>query len=340
MAEGFIVAQGLTKVFRTVIREPGWRGGLRALFAPRLASNTAVDNVSLEVAPGELLALLGPNGAGKSTTIKMLTGILTPTSGRVEVNGIAPHGDRIANARKIGVIFGQRSQLWLDLPVRRSLEVLRDIHSVAEPDFRERVKEFNEILDLSEFWHLRARHLSLGQRVRCDMAAALIHDPPVVFLDEPTIGMDVVVKDQVREFLRDQVTRRRRTVLLTTHDMTEVSRLAGRVALIDHGKLVYDGAVSGLRDLAGMSMSWQVRVTVEPRQARPMEIPGLRLVREEGAELTFAPCGDVAMTPADAVRRVIDHLAVIDVRVAEPDLEDVVRAAFRGSTDNSAAAAP
>jgi len=250
---GTIVAERLSKIYRIPVRDPGFRGGLRTIVAPRRQSKTAVDGVSFRVEPGELLALLGPNGAGKFTTIKMLTGILTPTFGTVTVNGIVPHADRIANARGIGAVFGQRSQLWWDLPARQSLEVLRDIYAVPETDYSARIAEFDRILELGEFWDTRARQLSLGQRVRCDLAAALIHDPPVVFLDEPTIGMDVVVKEQVREFLRYQTQHRGHTVLLTTHDMTEVARLAERVALINHGRLVYDGTVGGLRTLVGVT---------------------------------------------------------------------------------------
>ena len=329
MSAGTIVAEGLTKVFRTVARRPGLGGALKDLVRPERVPKVAVDQVSIRVDQGELLALLGPNGAGKSTTIKMLCGILTPTSGRVEVNGVVPHADRIANARQIGAVFGQRSQLWRDLTGRQSLEVLRDMYGLRDADYRERIKEFNRILELEEFWDQRARQLSLGQRVRCDLAAALLHDPPVVFLDEPTIGMDVVVKEQVREFLRDQVRRRGRTVLLTTHDMTEVAKLAERVALIDHGTLAYDGKTAGLRDLAGVT--WEAHVTVETVPAL-VDVPGLRLTRAEGTRLTFAPvpgaeAGD--LTPRHAVRRLIEHLPVTDIRVEEPDLEDVVRQAFR-----------
>jgi ABC-2 type transport system ATP-binding protein len=255
---GTIVAEGLTKAYRIPVREPGLRGAVRGVIAPRYAEKVAVDGITLTVQRGELLALLGPNGAGKSTTIKMLCGILVPTSGTVTVNGLVPHKDRTANARMIGAVFGQRSQLWRDLPARQSLGVLRDIYGLSQGEYEQRIAEFDKILALREFWDTRARQLSLGQRVRCDLAAALLHDPPVVFLDEPTIGMDVVVKEQVREFLRDQVTRRGRTVLLTTHDMTEVNRLATRVVLIDHGRLVYDGAVRDLWEFAGVPADSEV----------------------------------------------------------------------------------
>src|SRR5579859_5701043 len=246
-AEGTIVAEGLTKVFHTTARRTGRLSAVRTLVNPAKVAKVAVDKVSFRIEPGELVAFLGPNGAGKSTTIKMLTGILTPSSGRVEVNGLVPHRERIANARHVGAVFGQRSQLWWDLPARDSLSVLADIHGVGPERFRERVAAFDRILELSAFWDTRARQLSLSQRVRCDLAAALIHDPAVLYLDEPTIGMDVVVKEQVREFLKDQVEQRGRTVVLTTHDMTEVERLAERVILINGGRIVYDGDLETLR---------------------------------------------------------------------------------------------
>jgi viologen exporter family transport system ATP-binding protein len=245
--DGAIVAEGLTKVFHTTARKRGRFSAIRSVLRPERVAKTAVDAVSFRVEPGELVAFLGPNGAGKSTTIKMLTGILTPSAGRAEVNGLVPYRERIANARKVGAVFGQRSQLWWDLPARDSLSVLADIHGVGPRQLRERIARFDRILELSQFWDTRARQLSLGQRVRCDLAAALIHDPAVLYLDEPTIGMDVVVKEQVREFLRDQVEQRGRTVVLTTHDMTEVERLAERVVLINHGRIAYDGDLEDLR---------------------------------------------------------------------------------------------
>ena len=246
-AHGSITAENLTKVFHVSARRSGRFSAVRSLISPQRVTKTAVDGVSFRIQRGELVAFLGPNGAGKSTTIKMLTGILTPSSGRAEVNGLVPHRERIANARRVGAVFGQRSQLWWDLPARDSLSVLADIHGVGPEQFRERIAAFDRILELSAFWDTRARQLSLGQRVRCDLAAALIHDPAVLYLDEPTIGMDVVVKEQVREFLRDQVENRGRTVVLTTHDMTEVERLAERVILINHGRIVYDGDLDTLR---------------------------------------------------------------------------------------------
>ncbi|WP_374105838.1 ATP-binding cassette domain-containing protein [Streptomyces sp. AC495_CC817] len=338
-----IEARGLCKVFRTTVRQPGFAGALRSLVSPRRVDKVAVQDVDFQVGRGELLALLGPNGAGKSTTIKMLTGILTPTSGEALVAGVVPHRDRERNAHNIGAVFGQRTQLWWDLPARESFEILRDIYGVPEGQFRERIQEFDELLELSEFWDTRVRHLSLGQRVRCDLAASLLHDPPVVFLDEPTIGMDVVVKEQVRRFLRHQVEERDRTVLLTTHDMTEVERLAERVVLINHGRIVLDGSLQEIRQRFGGT--WQVRATLtDPADVEVVEaveqgeggggsVPlpgfaGVGVVRQEGPRVVFGPVGEDAPTVHEALKVIIGRFRVADLALEENDLEDVMRAAY------------
>jgi len=320
-----IITEGLTKVFHTTARGEGFRGAIRSLVAPRRIAKTAVEDVSFEVETGELLALLGPNGAGKSTIIKMLTGILIPTSGRAEVAGVVPYRERLRNARVVGAVFGQRTQLWWDLPARESFAILRDIYDVAEAEHRARLREFDDLLDLSAFWDTRIRHLSLGQRVRCDLAAALLHDPPVIFLDEPTIGMDIVVKEQVRQFLRHQVQVRGRTVLLTTHDMTEVAQLAERIVLINHGRIVHDGSLEQIRRSFGGS--WVVRATVTgPEDARLPE--GVRIVRAEGPHLVFGPDLEAPLPAHEALRRVVQCYDVADLALEESDFEDVMRAAY------------
>ncbi|MEU5198924.1 ATP-binding cassette domain-containing protein [Streptomyces scabiei] len=351
-----IEARGLSKVFRTTVRRPGLAGALRSLVSPQRVDKVAVRDVEFSVGRGELLALLGPNGAGKSTTIKMLTGILTPTSGEAVVAGVVPHRDRERNAHNIGAVFGQRTQLWWDLPARDSFEILRDIYGVPEAQFRDRIEEFDGLLELSEFWDTRVRHLSLGQRVRCDLAASLLHDPPVVFLDEPTIGMDVVVKEQVRRFLRHQVEQRDRTVLLTTHDMTEVERLAERVVLINHGRIVLDGSLQEIRRRFGGT--WQVRATladpadvdivtaVAPVGAvgavgaveqggagagAPVPLPGfagIGVLRREGPRVVFGPVGEDAPSVHEALKVIIGRFRVADLALEENDLEDVMRAAY------------
>ncbi|GHJ99807.1 ABC transporter ATP-binding protein [Streptomyces sp. Y2F8-2] len=323
---GSIEVRGLTRTFLTTVRRPGFAGALRSLVNPEKVTKHAVTDITFDVAPGELLALLGPNGAGKSTTIKMLTGILTPTSGEARVAGVVPYEERERNARNIGAVFGQRTQLWWDLPVRESFAILRDIYEVPKADHAARLKEFDELLELSSFWDTRVRHLSLGQRVRCDLAAALLHDPPVVFLDEPTIGMDVVVKEQVREFLRHQVEERGRTVLLTTHDMTEVERLAERVVLVNHGRLVLDGTLDEIRRRFGST--WQVRATLADPHAAVEPLPGIAVQRRDGPQVVFGPDGSGAPTVHQALKQIIERYEVTDLRIDEADLEDVMRAAY------------
>ncbi|MEU9152504.1 ATP-binding cassette domain-containing protein [Streptomyces sp. NPDC048417] len=323
---GSIEVRGLSRTFHTTVRRPGFSGALRSLVNPERVEKHAVSDITFDVAPGELLALLGPNGAGKSTTIKMLTGILTPSSGHARVAGVVPYQERERNARNIGAVFGQRTQLWWDLPVRESFTILRDIYEVPKAEHAARLREFDQLLDLSAFWDTRVRHLSLGQRVRCDLAAALLHDPPVVFLDEPTIGMDVVVKEQVREFLRYQVAERGRTVLLTTHDMTEVERLAERVVLVNHGRLVLDGTLDEIRRTFGST--WQVRATLADPHTPVGPLPGITLVRRDGPQVVFGPDGPAAPTVHKALKLVIERYEVTGVAVDEADLEDVMRAAY------------
>ncbi|WP_128380643.1 ABC transporter ATP-binding protein [Streptomyces cavernae] len=326
---GDIQVRALTKTFRTTTRRPGALGTLRSLVNPLWVTKTAVEDVTFSVAPGELLALLGPNGAGKSTTIKMLTGILVPTAGEVSVAGVVPYRERERNARNIGAVFGQRTQLWWDLPARESFAILRDIYGVPDAEHKARLREFDDLLELSSFWDTRVRHLSLGQRVRCDLAAALLHDPPVVFLDEPTIGMDVVVKEQVRGFLKHQVEERGRTVLLTTHDMTEVSRLAERVVLINDGRLVMDGTLEEIKRKFGDT--WLVRATLADPEAAVSALPGIAVLQREGPRVVFGPEGSHAPTVHQALKQVIERYEVSDIALEEADLEDVMRAAYQGA---------
>ncbi|MBV8714803.1 MAG: ATP-binding cassette domain-containing protein [Chloroflexi bacterium] len=242
-----IRTRGLRKTFRVAKRRPGLLGGLRSVVNPLVREVVAVDGINIDIQRGEMVACLGPNGAGKSTTIKMLTGILVPSSGKAEVFGMEPHRQRRAVAQRIGVVFGQRTQLWWDLPLRDSFDLLRHIYRIPPRRFARNLAEFSELLQLDEFIETPVRQLSLGQRMRGDLAAALLHDPEVVYLDEPTIGLDVVAKHRVRSFLRELNRDRGVTVLLTTHDMSDVERLCSRLVIIDHGRLLYDGGLDELR---------------------------------------------------------------------------------------------
>jgi ABC-2 type transport system ATP-binding protein len=323
-----IVTRGLTKTFTVARRHEGRFAGLRALVDPVREHRTVVNELTMSVEKGELVALLGPNGAGKSTSIKMLTGVLTPSSGEVFVDGRVPYRDRIANARNIGAVFGQKTQLWWDLPAKQSFAILRDIFDVPQNVYDRQLAEFDAILELSEFWDTPVRHLSLGQRVRCEMAGAMLHDPAIVFLDEPTIGMDVVVKEQTRTFLRSQVEERGRTIVLTTHDMTEVARLCERVLLINHGRLMFDGGLEALKDAHGGKPV--VNVTFAEPVGAP-EVPGSRVVSHEGIQASLAPVG--ATTPEDIVRGLISRFPVVNIAVVEANLEDVMRDVYLTKLD-------
>lgn len=241
-----IEARGLTKEFRIFRRREGVMGAFRDLFQRDYKTLRAVDGIDFVVAEGEMVGYIGANGAGKSTTIKMLTGILVPTAGSVKVNGFVPYKDREKYTRGIGVVFGQRSQLWWDIAVIESFKLLRRIYNVSQEEFKARLKKFDDILEFGSFLHLPVRKLSLGQRMRCDLTAALLHNPAILFLDEPTIGLDVLGKAKIREFLKEINSESKTTVILTTHDLGDIEALCPRVAIIDKGKMLYDGSVDNL----------------------------------------------------------------------------------------------
>jgi ABC-2 type transport system ATP-binding protein len=239
----------------------------------------AVDGISFRIEPGELVGYVGPNGAGKSTTVKMLTGILVPSGGRISVAGLDPSRRRIQLARRIGVVFGQRVQLWWDLPLRDSFELLRHIYRVPSDRWRANLDRFTEVLELEPFLETPVRQLSLGQRMRGELTAAMLHDPEILFLDEPTIGLDVVAKVRVREFLAEINREREVTVLLTTHDLADIERLCSRLLIIDHGRVIYDGTIERLIERYGEERTLVVDLE-EP--APPLELDGARVVRVEG----------------------------------------------------------
>lgn len=235
-----ILVDGLTKRFRVAVRDPGLLGATRGLFRRQARDVTALDHVSFGVERGELVGLIGPNGAGKSTLIKILSGILRPTAGRCEVDGLVPWHERIRHVARIGVVFGQRTQLWWDLPIIESFELLRDIYRVPGETFSRKLDELVERMKIAPLLDVPMRQLSLGQRMRCEIASALLHSPSVLFLDEPTIGLDAISKLSVREFVKSLNREQGVTVILTTHDMHDIEALARRVIIIGHGKILKD----------------------------------------------------------------------------------------------------
>ncbi|MFJ3218179.1 ATP-binding cassette domain-containing protein [Kitasatospora sp. NPDC086801] len=279
----------------------------------------AVDGLSFTVEAGECVGYIGPNGAGKSTTIKMLTGILVPSGGRLRVAGVDPARERVALARRIGVVFGQRTTLWWDLPLRDSFELARRIYRIPDRRYRENLGRCVELLDLEGLLDTPVRQLSLGQRMRGDLTAALLHDPQVLYLDEPTIGLDVVSKGRVREFLREVNRDRGTTVLLTTHDLTDIEQLCGRVMVIDHGRVVYDGGLDGLH-ATGRS---ERTLVVDLAEARPaIEVAGARVVKVEGPRQWLAFPAQQSAAPI--VAAVAERYPLVDLSVREPAIEDVI----------------
>jgi ABC-2 type transport system ATP-binding protein len=300
---------------------------------PRRRTRTtvrAVDDVSFAIGPGETVGYIGANGAGKSTTIKMATGILVPTGGTVRTFGLEPVAHRTVVARRLGVVFGQRSQLWWDLPLRDSLELLAAIHRLPPARWRPREAELVERLELGEFLGRPVRQLSLGQRMRGEVAAALLHEPELVVLDEPSVGLDVLSKERLRTFLRTDVAARGATLLLATHDMDDVERLCDRLLVVDHGRLVYDGDIPGLVARVGARRVLVVDL-VDP--APPLDaVPQTELVGVEGdglrQRLAFTP----AATTAAAVLAAVSSVAAVrDLSIEEPDIEDVVRRLYLSS---------
>jgi ABC-2 type transport system ATP-binding protein len=315
-----ISADRLSREF-TVLRRAG---PLRR----RRAAVRAVDAISFGVEPGEMVGYIGPNGAGKSTTVKMLTGILYPSSGRVRVAGLDPARQRVALARRIGAVFGQRRQLWWDLPLRDSFEILRHVYRVPQARFRRNLATFVELLDLAPFLETPVRQLSLGQVMRGELTAALLHDPEVVFLDEPTIGLDVESKARALDFLAALNRERGATVMMTTHDVGDLERLCPRMLIIDRGRLIFDGPVAEIRRFGAE----RTLVVDLERPLPPLDLPGVEAVRAVGRRQWVRFRRD-RVSAADLIARVAATAPVQDLAVEETPIEEIVRRIYRDGID-------
>src|SRR5213593_584787 len=320
-----VTAEGLSKTFQVKVRDPGLRGALRALFRPRYRDVLAVRDVTFGIDPGEIVAFLGPNGAGKTTTLKMLTGLLYPTGGRVEVAGFLPWTGGPAFKRRIALVLGNRQQLVWDLPPEETFQLNRAIYDIAQPDYRERLAELVALLELGDLLDKPVRQLSLGERMKCELAAALLHHPPILFLDEPTLGLDVTAQEAIRRFLTEYRDRHGATVLLTSHYMQDVTALARRVLIINRGRLLYDGALDAL--VARIARTKRLElvlgggggVTAEALAA----FGEVKSFRFPNAVLEV-PREEAAATSA----RLLAALPVADLSIEDPPIEDVIRQAF------------
>ncbi len=326
----------ISKEFVSPKKYPGLKGAVKGLFSNEKVRKTAVDDISFHISEGEIVGYIGSNGAGKSTTIKMMTGILTPTTGQCLINGIDPSKNRMENAQNIGVVFGQRTQLWWDLPLSESFTILKEIYNVSEEDYKSRMDFLNEVLDLPEFFDRPVRTLSLGQRMRADLGAALIHNPKVLYLDEPTIGLDIVVKDKIRDAIRQINAQYRTTVILTTHDIGDIEELCSRIIIIDEGKKIYDGGLEELKNTYGAVR----KVTMEVRRMeRISEIDWENRLHANSSLFTVQTDSEKNLLTvsfdknriqvSDIISSVMEVSDVKDIQIQETELSEIVKAIYR-----------
>lgn len=322
----------VTKEFVSAKKYPGLKGAIKGLFSREKTHKLAVDDISFEIAEGEIVGYIGSNGAGKSTTIKMMTGILTPSSGSCIVNGVNPCKNRKKNAKNIGVVFGQRTQLWWDLPLSESFTILKEIYDVTDEDYKERMEFLNRVLGLEEFFSQPVRNLSLGQRMRADLGAALLHNPKVLYLDEPTIGLDLVVKDNIRAAIKEINEKYKTTVVLTTHDIGDIEELCSRILIIDGGKLIYDGTLAALKETYGTMR----KVTMEVKDvAKAATIPLNELLSvakdaysiEKDMENNSVTVSfdKNQMHVSDVIEHMMKYVEVRDIKIQETELKDIVK---------------
>lgn len=326
-----IKVENLSKEFKISKKYPGFKGALRSFFSTEYTIKKAVDDISFEINDGEIVGYIGANGAGKSTTIKMMTGILTPSSGRIIVDGVIPYENREKNAKNIGVVFGQKIQLWWDLPVSETLPLLKDIYGVSDEDYEERMNYFKEILGLDEFFLSPVRTLSLGQRMRADLAAALIHNPKIIYLDEPTIGLDVVVKESVRKAIKDINEKYGTTIILTTHDLNDIEELCNRIIIIDSGKKIYDGELEGVKEQFGYLTTIEIQLkdksNIEKINFARFKDDDFKLnMKESKINITFNKNN---ISSADIIGEVMKKSKVIDFNIKETSIEDIVKKMYK-----------
>lgn len=321
MSNPIVQAEHLVKIYKTLEGRKGITGAIGNLFSQNYRYIKALNDVSFTIRSGEMVGFIGPNGAGKSTTIKILTGILVPTAGKVVVNQIEPYKERKQNAFLISVVFGQRTKLWWDLPCMESFELHRSMYRIPPSEYKKNVDEFTELLGLDEFWRMPVRQLSLGQRMRAEIPVSLLHNPDVVYLDEPTIGMDAVAKERIRRFLGRINRERGVTVLISSHDMADIETLCPRVMIIDKGELVYDGSLEAIRQQYGRERILVVEFTEEYSTLR---LPAGEIIRDEGLKKSIR-FSRSEITAIDLISAIGSEFGIRDVSIEEPEIESIIR---------------
>ncbi len=333
-----IEVKNLVKDFKSLNRKPGLIGSFKNLFSRDYTVKRAVDQISFNVNEGEIVGYIGPNGAGKSTTIKMMTGILVPSSGTISVDGITPYKDRQKNAMKIGVVFGQKTQLWWDLPVRETFTILKEIYQVNDEDYKKRMKFMVDVFGLEEFFTIPVRSLSLGQRMRADLAAAMIHNPKVLYLDEPTIGLDVVVRENVRKAIKELNAQFNTTVILTTHDLSDIEELCKRVMIIDNGVKVYDGTLDEIRSRFGYMRRLELKVKnpqafCGPEIIEKYQLDANDLLSEVKEGLLHINYNRNKIGVQEILNHVLSATEIMDMSIFETKIEDIIKKIYRNEVN-------
>ena len=322
-----IEIKNLTKEFKTAVREEGVFGMFRTLFSTKYNIKTAVNNISLKINDGEMVGYIGSNGAGKSPTIKMMCGILTPTRGSIEIDGIEPYKKRKTIASKIGVVFGQKTQLWWDIPLIESFKVLKEIYRISDIDYQERLQFLYDVLGIKDFIKQPVRTLSLGQRMRADLAAAWLHNPKILFLDEPTIGLDVLVKEKIRNAIKMMNEKFNTTVILTTHDMQDIENLCKRLIIIDKGSIIYDGTLENVKYRFGDLRTLTVTLREKKSDSQLYNYEGkLKFLRDkENEDKLIIKFNAQEITLETVINYAFNQLGATDMKVEEIGIEDVVK---------------
>lgn len=324
-----IKVESITKEFKNNKKYPGFRGAIKSFFSTEYVIKKAVEDISFEIEKGEIVGYIGANGAGKSTTIKMMTGILTPTSGKITVDGLVPYENRKENAKNIGVVFGQKTQLWWDLPLSETFSLLKEIYDVSDEDYDERMKFLNDILGFNDFLLTPVRSLSLGQRMRADIAASLLHNPKVVYLDEPTIGLDVMVKEKVRKAIKEINEKYGTTIILTTNDLNDIEELCSRIIIIDKGKKIYDGSLEEIKNRYGAMTS--IEFQIKDTNIDLNKILDYKNLLEDDLKykkdyskisVTF---NKNKISSSDIMNKILSKTEVIDFKIIETSIEDIIK---------------
>lgn len=322
-----IQVENLCKDFYSNKKYEGFGGAIKSLFSNEKIVKRAIDDVNFHILEGEIAGYIGLNGAGKSTTIKIMTGLMTPTSGKCIVNGLEPYKNRKMHTKNIGVVFGQRTQLWWDLPVSESFSILKRIYDIPDDRFKQTLSELKEVLDLEEFYLTPVRNLSLGQRMRADLAAALLHSPKIIFLDEPTIGLDIIVKSKIRESIKRINELKKTTVLLTTHDLDDIEQLCNKIIIIDKGKIIYNGTLNEIKDKYAIyrKVIFQIREQKNLNFNKIFKIDFKDLIYVETTNNLEIKFNRATIQVQELVNFVMQNYNVKDITIQEPQMEDIIK---------------